>query len=481
VVDTDVRGRGVRITSVEVFGFGENRGAVVNWDWEVHVGPTPFGFPEGQFIQTHIDPVAGYQRNAPTQFRFVIGSRADGQSYVFRGHYDFTTGMVSAAPYLGRLSAAFTSERDYLDGLHAQVFFWTADNRNCNILFDDVTLIIRGTIEERLEIEVPVDIRPRSCPNPLNPNSRGTLPVAVVGSPDLDVETIDPASVRLAGVPPIRHALEDVTTPFEPFVGKRLPEECHEACPDGVLDLTLKFRTQDVLVAIGVVAPGDVLVLEVRGNLREEFGGTPLVGEDVVVVVGRGNARGARRPVRRGRWAAARNERGWGRLPPLPHPLLPPHNLFPTHIQLFLPQIEPDHLDPHFPDPDRPLLLPSFLTGYTSTAQSVSMRVAYATTCSMSETAGFSPRLYLVSRTARVRPVAMSLEDEVDVEAEAALAVEVGPVLAMQAEAGVSRRSALSPRAQLAARPRLWLGTGEAMMASTASHSDKCFPEKSVV
>ena len=44
-----------------------------------------------------------------------------------------------------------------------------------------------------------------SCPNPINTKDRGRLPVAILGSKDLDVTHIDPVSLRLeylAGVAP---------------------------------------------------------------------------------------------------------------------------------------------------------------------------------------------------------------------------------------------------------------------------------------
>ncbi|MFQ5803665.1 MAG: hypothetical protein ACE5JQ_12280 [Candidatus Methylomirabilales bacterium] len=130
-----------------------------------------------------------------------------------------------------------------------------------------------------------MDIKPQSCPNPLNCKGKGVLPVAILGTADFDVTEVDPASVRLEGVPPLRSALEDVATPFDPFTGK---EDCSDDCtdkgPDGFLDLTLKFDTQAVLDAIGVGPDDDraCLVLELTGNLKEEFGGAPIVGEDVV-------------------------------------------------------------------------------------------------------------------------------------------------------------------------------------------------------
>lgn len=47
-----------------------------------------------------------------------------------------------------------------------------------------------------------IDIKPGSCPNPLNVKDKGALPVAVLRSKDFDVFNIDPASIRLEGVAP---------------------------------------------------------------------------------------------------------------------------------------------------------------------------------------------------------------------------------------------------------------------------------------
>ena len=56
-------------------------------------------------------------------------------------------------------------------------------------------------------IAVAVDIKPGSCPNPLNVKSKGVLPVAVLGTEEFDATQMDPASVRLEGVPPLRWAM----------------------------------------------------------------------------------------------------------------------------------------------------------------------------------------------------------------------------------------------------------------------------------
>jgi hypothetical protein len=125
-----------------------------------------------------------------------------------------------------------------------------------------------------------VDIRPGSCPNPLNVKSRGVLPVAVLGSQDFDVINIDIASIRLAGVAPIRSSFEDVAAP----VSDASECECSTEGPDGFTDLTLKFETQEIVEAIGEVDHGDELVLQLTAVLSDQ---TPVNGSDCVVIRGR--------------------------------------------------------------------------------------------------------------------------------------------------------------------------------------------------
>jgi hypothetical protein len=132
---------------------------------------------------------------------------------------------------------------------------------------------------------VPVDIKPQSCPNPLNVKSRGELPVAILGTPDLDVTTIDTSTISLQGVSPLRSSLEDVSTPFEPSNGITSESDCTDLGFDGFTDLTLKFDTQEIVAALGDVADGDVLILTLTGNLQD---GTPITGEDVVVILKKG-------------------------------------------------------------------------------------------------------------------------------------------------------------------------------------------------
>lgn len=137
-------------------------------------------------------------------------------------------------------------------------------------------------------IPVAIDIKPTSCPNPFNVDTKGVLPVAIVGTEDFDISKVDPESIKLVGVPPLRWSLEDVCTPYLPLLGKENRLDCTKEGPDGYVDLTLKFDHQEIANALGDVADGDELALSLTGNLSEEHGGVPILGEDVVVILKKG-------------------------------------------------------------------------------------------------------------------------------------------------------------------------------------------------
>ncbi|UCB52150.1 MAG: hypothetical protein JSV10_09215, partial [Candidatus Zixiibacteriota bacterium] len=106
------------------------------------------------------------------------------------------------------------------------------------------------------EIVVPVhlDIKPRSCPNPFNAQPKGMLPVAILGTEDFDATSVDPATVMLEGVSPLRWHYEDVATPFDPGEDSC---DCTTEGPDGHMDLTLKFGHRGVLAALEPVFDGE--------------------------------------------------------------------------------------------------------------------------------------------------------------------------------------------------------------------------------
>jgi len=127
---------------------------------------------------------------------------------------------------------------------------------------------------------VDVDIKPGSCPNPLNVNEKcqSVLPVAIPGAEDFDVNTIDTASIRLAGVAPRCSRYEDVAS----LAADQNDCACTAAGPDGLVDLTLKFNKQEIIEAIGDVNDGEVLQLVLTGNLID---GTKIEGTDCVKII----------------------------------------------------------------------------------------------------------------------------------------------------------------------------------------------------
>lgn len=158
---------------------------------------------------------------------------------------------------------------------------------------------------------ISLDIKPGSCPNPLNvkapkidawvqtdqnpvaskmqpddpPKPKPVLPVAILGTVDFDVSDIDPTSVVLEGVPALRWNIEDVSTP----VGEDAEEcECNTLGADGYPDLTLKFDKGLIVEALGEVYDGDVVALTITGELSN---GTAFEGTDCVVI--RGNSQPA--------------------------------------------------------------------------------------------------------------------------------------------------------------------------------------------
>ena len=127
-------------------------------------------------------------------------------------------------------------------------------------------------------IDVAIDIKPQSCPNPLNVKSKGVLPVAILGTADLDVTDIDITSLRLNGVAPVKSGFENVatTTGFEPC-------DCLALSGDGSEDLTLKFDTQAIVAVLQDVQNGEEIPLMLTGMLQD---GTAIEGIDCVVIKG---------------------------------------------------------------------------------------------------------------------------------------------------------------------------------------------------
>jgi hypothetical protein len=227
-----------------------------------------------------------YSGDTPDTIR--IGNRADGLvSYYFDGIIDnvaIWNRALSVEEIQASMHTKLTGDQDGL------VAYWDFDEGEGEIACDssgngnDGTLVGAAWVESDAPvgscINLAVDIKPGGCPNPLNVKSSGVLPVAVLGSEDFDVITIEASSIRLAGVEPVRSSYEDVAT----AITEGNECECNMEGPDGYTDLTLKFKTQEIVAVLGEVNHGDVLGLTIEGLLSN---GTVIKGTDCILVVGR--------------------------------------------------------------------------------------------------------------------------------------------------------------------------------------------------
>jgi hypothetical protein len=82
-------------------------------------------------------------------------------------------------------------------------------------------------------IDVEIDIKPGSDPNPINPGSKGLVPVAILSSDVFDATQVDPATVSVAGAAVAQR-------------GKgKLMAHHEDVNADGLLDLLVQVETQD--------------------------------------------------------------------------------------------------------------------------------------------------------------------------------------------------------------------------------------------
>jgi hypothetical protein len=144
----------------------------------------------------------------------------------------------------------------------------------------------KQTYQTQADIPVNVDIKPGSCPNPLKLKCKGVLPIAILGTDELDVSTIDPNTIMITreviegGVPLIQYNYEDVGTPF-----KGEPCECHDLNGDGYLDITLKFSLEELIegLMLNDIEDRGTVPLIITGGT---YDGTSIRGEDCAWILG---------------------------------------------------------------------------------------------------------------------------------------------------------------------------------------------------
>jgi hypothetical protein len=162
---------------------------------------------------------------------------------------------------------------------------------------EDLFLFIKELVLDACLFDL--DIKPGSCPNSYNRNSSGVLPVALVGMEGFDVAEVDIDTIQLSraddvggsvapheGPPGPHTVMEDVATPFP---GELC--DCHELTGDGIMDLSLKFKSGDLVEALELdgLPAGSLVELVVSGQL---LGGTEFAASDCIRIVPPGDING---------------------------------------------------------------------------------------------------------------------------------------------------------------------------------------------
>lgn len=132
---------------------------------------------------------------------------------------------------------------------------------------------------------IQLDIKPGSCPNPINLSNKGVTPVAIVGTGELDVRTLDLASIRLEGVPPVKYSYKDVSSEIPSKTGAY---DCTTSTTDGIEDLSLRFLSQQLAKAVTAKLgrepmDGEVITLELTASPAggsDSACGSGLAGQD---------------------------------------------------------------------------------------------------------------------------------------------------------------------------------------------------------
>jgi len=126
---------------------------------------------------------------------------------------------------------------------------------------DEGGVCVEGAAECVAPTGVVMDIRPGSCPNPINRRSRGVIPIALFGSSDFDVEQVDISSLVLfradgeGGMASPHEGPPGPHTTLGDIGAAGLPGEEGEDCAcreslseaDGFMDLVMKFNTANVM------------------------------------------------------------------------------------------------------------------------------------------------------------------------------------------------------------------------------------------
>ena len=196
--------------------------------------------------------------------------------------------MIDGINWFDDIATAIVAQQYLPDPPDANYGAWmNSDGRGEPVIITEWALLTLEKIAPPPPVVmVDFDVHPTSWPNPINTKSKGLTPTAILGTEDFDVTTIDPATLYLdlpeGMVYPVNWAYEDVTMP----AGNAWECNDTEMGPDGYMDLTVKFNTQELIAALGEINDGDELIIVIKGNLMDD--GQAIEGDDCILIIKKG-------------------------------------------------------------------------------------------------------------------------------------------------------------------------------------------------
>jgi hypothetical protein len=303
--------------------------AGVGWSWELNstTGRTNYTGGDGDCMVSDADEYAGYPGYAyPYDNRLITPPLAiiGGATLEFDAAYNFMSSVEAAEVNITinggadwtNLLTWMEDHSSYGPGEHVALDLSAYAGETALIefrhygdgwdwYFEVDNVVVTGEVEADNPCPQPaaLDIKPGSCPNSFNRSSHGVLPVALMSTEQVDVTMVDISTVLLSradGIggsvgshegPPGPHSVYgDVATPqFPPCEGEAC--DCHELEGDGIVDLKMKFKTDNLVPALELddLLPGAMVELVVTGFLTD---GTPFTASDCIRLVPPGSQPG---------------------------------------------------------------------------------------------------------------------------------------------------------------------------------------------
>ena len=176
--------------------------------------------------------------------------------------------------WFGEVADVLLSEQNP-DGSWPDEYFGTWVGGDCILSTAWALLTLQKVAPPPAIIEVDINIKPGSFPNAVNPKPKGVLPVAILGSEDFDVMSVDCMSIMIT--------MEGTEMEFEPLrcEYEDVASDPPVLDPDGYMDIILHFSMEDVFELIGPDPEGEIELI-ITGVDMDEFA---FMGSDVIWIV----------------------------------------------------------------------------------------------------------------------------------------------------------------------------------------------------